>query len=516
MTAHPRDTPESATPVYKACCVGRDTPKGFEHNALCTNRAPSSPRNEPRRLREAIELVQRERQSCRHMDDPNVLTWAWLEDYLTERTASPSSPVAPAETTQCQWCTQRIAIGQVHVCPMQATPFIPTAPAQDTETREKGGAWYHQRAGWYFRRLRDGSVEVRPPQGVHHKILPEEWASVVAFVSAQSDASVGFSLATDLHKGLGALTPKSGDVIEPPSSPAPAAASEEPQPEIEKLVRELPELTRIAKETQQRLAQAGIVSQKDLQFFVGLVEEAAQNEVSGEARDPAPQDLIPYLGFLRAILSAFSKMQERIAGWEKSYWQYSEVVSRQYDEAQDEIASLRERNKELERERDETYGVVCEIAKRLGYTIIRESAVIRPAAMSIIKPSELAQWVEARVSGAEELREENARLSAELSSLKAPVDDEKWRNAVSDLIREIASGTRTADFTSPALDRLDSLYRQEREKALTPEEATAVLHTEAGRGKPDRATFEALSRGLDKLRAIAALRSNTQEAKKNA
>ena len=69
---------------------------------------------------------------------------------------------------------------------------------------------FHLKEGWYFERLSDGSVMVtkRKDAGLESPIVtrivvpPEEWASVVASVSAGGEGNGGWKQALDFHSGL--------------------------------------------------------------------------------------------------------------------------------------------------------------------------------------------------------------------------------------------------------------------------------------------------------------------------
>lgn len=57
---------------------------------------------------------------------------------------------------------------------------------------------YHQRDGWYFKRVEEGNVQIRHGLIVH-TIPADEWASVVASVSAGGETSRSWTMANELH-----------------------------------------------------------------------------------------------------------------------------------------------------------------------------------------------------------------------------------------------------------------------------------------------------------------------------
>jgi hypothetical protein len=72
---------------------------------------------------------------------------------------------------------------------------------------------YHAKAGWFFERMTEGNVGsvviVKREYGVDNpKLLlaiafyPDEWASIVASVSARGDTAVVHSEALELHNKL--------------------------------------------------------------------------------------------------------------------------------------------------------------------------------------------------------------------------------------------------------------------------------------------------------------------------
>jgi hypothetical protein len=75
---------------------------------------------------------------------------------------------------------------------------------------------FHLKEGWFFERLSDGSVMVtkRKDAGMESPIItrmivpPEEWASVVASVSAGNEFNGRWKAALDFHSGL---TPRAAD-----------------------------------------------------------------------------------------------------------------------------------------------------------------------------------------------------------------------------------------------------------------------------------------------------------------
>lgn len=65
---------------------------------------------------------------------------------------------------------------------------------------------YHWRDGWYFCREDDGTVVVQghDPARVTPIVLripPEEWASIVAHVSARGGTAAAYAAAEQLHAG---------------------------------------------------------------------------------------------------------------------------------------------------------------------------------------------------------------------------------------------------------------------------------------------------------------------------
>lgn len=70
---------------------------------------------------------------------------------------------------------------------------------------------YHWRDGWHFTRCPDGSVRImngRTPVGVDPidlTIPPNEWASIIANVSARGETSNSYYLAGVFHDTLQAL-----------------------------------------------------------------------------------------------------------------------------------------------------------------------------------------------------------------------------------------------------------------------------------------------------------------------
>lgn len=62
---------------------------------------------------------------------------------------------------------------------------------------------YHWRDGWYFDRTEDGSVVISkgPREEAHQALIipPNEWASIVASVSASSETAESFAAAQRLH-----------------------------------------------------------------------------------------------------------------------------------------------------------------------------------------------------------------------------------------------------------------------------------------------------------------------------
>jgi hypothetical protein len=68
---------------------------------------------------------------------------------------------------------------------------------------------FHSRDGWYFKRLENGSVWIRKTvtptvdSAVEHELLipANEWASIVAAVSASGDTAGTYAAASILHAG---------------------------------------------------------------------------------------------------------------------------------------------------------------------------------------------------------------------------------------------------------------------------------------------------------------------------
>ncbi len=59
---------------------------------------------------------------------------------------------------------------------------------------------YHWRDGWYFRRFPNGNVEVSNERyGRRLTIPPNEWASIIASVSAKGEIGEQFSAAETFH-----------------------------------------------------------------------------------------------------------------------------------------------------------------------------------------------------------------------------------------------------------------------------------------------------------------------------
>jgi hypothetical protein len=73
---------------------------------------------------------------------------------------------------------------------------------------------FHNRDGWYFTRLTDGAVRIRKtvaaradsPVEHEHVIPANEWASIVAHVSARGEAGDTYTEASDFHAGRSLLT----------------------------------------------------------------------------------------------------------------------------------------------------------------------------------------------------------------------------------------------------------------------------------------------------------------------
>lgn len=63
----------------------------------------------------------------------------------------------------------------------------------DVEEKE-----YHQRDGWCFRRMNDGAVRIR--HGIVSHVVPaDEWASIVAAMSAHGENGTTYRAALEFH-----------------------------------------------------------------------------------------------------------------------------------------------------------------------------------------------------------------------------------------------------------------------------------------------------------------------------
>ena len=63
------------------------------------------------------------------------------------------------------------------------------------------GTGFHAGAGWFFKRLDEGKVEVRAPAGT--AIFDKDtWASIMASVSRRGEDGETFVAALDFHEGL--------------------------------------------------------------------------------------------------------------------------------------------------------------------------------------------------------------------------------------------------------------------------------------------------------------------------
>jgi hypothetical protein len=71
---------------------------------------------------------------------------------------------------------------------------------QQSEVQQEAGE-FHERDGWYFRRMQDGSVRIRKDL-TSHIIDADAWASIVAHCSASGENSGSFHLAEKMHAGL--------------------------------------------------------------------------------------------------------------------------------------------------------------------------------------------------------------------------------------------------------------------------------------------------------------------------
>lgn len=59
---------------------------------------------------------------------------------------------------------------------------------------------YHWRDGWTFERLPNGSVEIAEGRSSRAVIPPQEWASIVAAMSARGENAETYTAALDAHE----------------------------------------------------------------------------------------------------------------------------------------------------------------------------------------------------------------------------------------------------------------------------------------------------------------------------
>ncbi len=73
--------------------------------------------------------------------------------------------------------------------------------------REASMPIYHWKDNWFFKRGADGTVVVRHDNKETHRpdvsllIPPNEWASIIASVSARGETAEQYAAATDFHNG---------------------------------------------------------------------------------------------------------------------------------------------------------------------------------------------------------------------------------------------------------------------------------------------------------------------------
>lgn len=71
---------------------------------------------------------------------------------------------------------------------------------QQSEVEKPEEKEFHQRDGWYFRRMEDGAVRIR--HGIVSHVIPaEEWVSVVASMSRAGETSETYRFVQDFHAG---------------------------------------------------------------------------------------------------------------------------------------------------------------------------------------------------------------------------------------------------------------------------------------------------------------------------
>jgi hypothetical protein len=93
---------------------------------------------------------------------------------------------------------------------------------------------------------------------------------------------------------------------------------------------------------------------------------------------------------------------------------------------------------------------LSQIAEIFGYTLINESATIRPAAMSIVKPSELVAIIRARADSgdSERLRAELDDFGEALRNIEALSKEENIRAIVREAFSPVAA--RSLQPSTPA------------------------------------------------------------------
>ena len=73
--------------------------------------------------------------------------------------------------------------------------------------RYHGNYGFHFKDGWFFRRMREGSVlitlvdEKTDGQIARIAVDPSSWASIIAAVSAKGDTGENWNIAKKLHEG---------------------------------------------------------------------------------------------------------------------------------------------------------------------------------------------------------------------------------------------------------------------------------------------------------------------------
>lgn len=88
-----------------------------------------------------------------------------------------------------------------------------TAATQTNGALQMESGEFHNRDGWYFKRQPDGAVRIRKTTTAHidapieheHTIPAEEWASIVAHVSANGETAETYQEAHAFHAGAALL-----------------------------------------------------------------------------------------------------------------------------------------------------------------------------------------------------------------------------------------------------------------------------------------------------------------------